>query len=140
MQASAEFRLLTEQSDVLNEIAIVVYRDVEQFGKVCVVCSDKTILDQLSDYFWQNAKQNFVTYQCIDEAISPRVNVLLTQEIRFAKSSPALCNINYLLAPSDLRFKRITEIVLPASETVDKARRQYKMYRSAGLEVSHTQR
>ena len=140
MQARAEFRLLTEQSDVLVEIADVIYRDVQQFGKVSVLSSDRDLLDQLSDYLWQNAKQNFVTYQFIDEAISPRVNVLLTQELRFVKSSPALCNINYLLDPSDLRFRQITEIVLPASETVDKARRQYKMYRSAGLQVSHIQR
>ena len=140
MQASAEFRLLTEQSDVLAEIAEVVYRDVKQFGKMSILCSDRSILEQLSNYFWQNAKQNFVTYQFIEAAISPRVNVVLTQHLRFIKSSPAVCVINYLLDPTELRFRHITEIVLPASETVDKARRQYKMYRTAGLQVSHIQR
>lgn len=140
MNARAEFRILSEQTDPIAEIVSVIYRDVKQFGKVSVLASESTILEQISESLWHNAREQFVTYQFATMDRQANVNVVLCNELRQLSNGPALCVINYLMDPSDLRFRHITEIVLPALETVDKARRQYKMYRSAGLQVSHLER
>ena len=137
MNASAEFRILSESTDPIAETIAVIYRDVKQFGKISVLASEPEVLEQISESLWRNAKDDFVTYQFATSNSNSAVNVLLCNSVHELNNGPALCVINYLLDPADLRFRKITEIVKPASETVDKARRQYKMYRSAGLQVSH---
>ena len=140
MSTTAEFRLLSDEHDLLAEVVSVIYRDVKQFGKVSVLTSDDTLLERISECLWRNSKDEFVTYQFAKDGVTATVNVLLSNELRHIKNTPALCIIDYLLEPANLRFRQITEIVSPTPETVDKARRQYKMYRSAGLQVSHLER
>ncbi len=137
MSKTAEFRLLSEATDPITEVANIVYRDVNRFGKVSVLTTDLEFLEAISEMLWVNAKHQFVTYQFADERLDISTMVFLANEIRQIGNTPALCVINYLLDPEDIRFRHVTEIVLAGAETVDKARRQYKMYRSAGLQVSH---
>jgi DNA polymerase IIIc chi subunit len=139
MSGTAEFRLLAETSDWLAETLAIIYRDVEQRGKVAVLCADKSRLYAISEALWANANERFVTYDFAHEAKQPQVNVLLAEEVRFIRHVPTLINLTYLLDNDDMVFRQVTEIVLADPVTVDKARRQYKMYRSYGYRIDHIQ-
>ena len=139
MAGTAQFRLLSETSDWLAETLAIIYRDVEQRRKVAVLCADKQRLNDISEALWANANEQFVTYDFAGENKSTQVSVLLAEEVRFIRHIPTLVNLTYLLDNSEMVFRQVTEIVLADSVTVDKARRQYKMYRTSGYHIEHIQ-
>lgn len=139
MSGTVDFRLLSDSSDWLDEALTLVYALVAQYKRISVLCADNDLLEAINEQLWRNAKAHFVTFAFADEPGAQQVNVTLTSEVRHAKRTPALLNINYLLDSSDLSFRHVSELVLSDPETVDKARRQYKMYRSSGYRITHQQ-
>ena len=139
MNGTAEFRLLAESSDWLAETLAIIYRDTKQNGKVAVLSADRSRLEAISEALWSNAHKQFVTYDFAADTRKPQVSVTLAEEVRLIRHIPTLINLTYLLDSQDMVFRKVTEIVLADEVTVDKARRQYKMYRSSGYQINHIQ-
>lgn len=137
MRGKVEFRLLSEQTDWLTETLDTIYRDLSRFGRLAVLSPDEDYLNRISEALWFNAKEHFVTYGFANEETDHQLSILLCSEIRFIKNRPALVNLNYLLDEKDLSFRHVSEIVFADPEMVDKARRQYKMYRISGYQIDH---
>lgn len=139
MSGIVEFRLLSEQSDWLEQTMLSLHQDLQRFGKLAVLSPDRDRLEAISEVLWQQAAEQFITYAFASEGAAEQVQLLLTDQISEAASRPALLNIGYLLDSDSYRFRHISEIVLADPETVDKARRQYRMYRNSGYRINHEQ-
>ena len=139
MSGTVEFRLLADTTDWLAETLATLYRDLNRAGRVAILCAEPDRLVAVSDALWANAREHFVTHDFASEHQSPQVQVVLAEQVRLVKNWPVLLNLNYLLDSQDVRFRHISEIVYADPVAVDKARRQYKMYRQAGYHIEHKQ-
>ncbi|MBT8448106.1 MAG: DNA polymerase III subunit chi [Gammaproteobacteria bacterium] len=137
MQSSAQFRLLGNDNNWLEEITAQIYACAKKYRKLAVLCPDDERLTEVDERLWQNAAANFVSFAKADEAESSEVNVLLTTSLESIGRRPAVINLGADIAPSSLTMQHLCEIVLFEEEAIAKAREQYKMYRQQGFHLQH---
>ena len=137
MQSSAQFRLLGNDNNWLEETTAQIYTCAERYRKLAVLCPDDNRLTEVDERLWQNAAANFVSFAKADEADSSEVSVLLTTNLESIGRRPAVINLGGEIAPNLLTMQHLCEIVLNNEEAVAKARTQYKMYRQQGFHLQH---
>jgi len=140
MPKSAQFTLLAKDGQWLTETLDSIYALVAKYRTISVLCADQDKLQQLDEMLWQNAREQFVTFKLQNNQNNSREAVLLCNQFDNQVRRPALVNLGYPLTDEQLVFNHIEAIVLTDDETVDNARRQYKMYRNAGYQIEHIQK
>ncbi len=139
MNTQVEFLLLKSSKQIIR-VAINKLAELYQPNERILVLADKrNLLEQMDELLWHNSSKQFIAYSLDSECYAFSTVVLLTDSQPKNMRYQTFLNMGERLPEKPEQFRRIIELVDNDENSIEEARKHYKIYRHLGFSICHQQ-